>query len=129
MAATHPLARTPAPAVGPDRRLAAVKGVHTVIWFSIEACVLYLLATGLARRSGRGAAVAAGVVAGECAVFAANGFHCPLTRIAESMGAESGSVTDIYLPKWFARNLPAIHVPVLALIAFLHIRNLRTRST
>jgi hypothetical protein len=45
--------------------------------------------------------------------------------MAEAAGAERGSVTDIYLPRWFARNLPAIHVPLLALLAWLHWRNRR----
>jgi hypothetical protein len=65
------------------------------------------------------------VVAGECLVFAGNGFRCPLTGLAEAAGAERGSVTDIYLPRWFARNLPAIHVPLLILLAWLHWRNRR----
>jgi hypothetical protein len=50
------------------------------------------------------------VVAGECLVFAANGVGCPLTRLAEDAGAASGSVTDINLPTWLARSLPAIDV-------------------
>ena len=33
--------------------------------------------------------------------------------------------TYIYLPKWFARNLPAIHVPLIVLAVALHWRNLR----
>ena len=41
-------------------------------------------------------------------VFVGNGFTCPLTPIAEDLGAERGSVADIYLPGWFARRLPAI---------------------
>ena len=65
------------------------------------------------------------MVAGESLVFVGNGFRCPLTGLAERYGATSGSVTDIYLPKWFARNLPAIHVPLLVLMVFLHARNLR----
>ena len=67
------------------------------------------------------------MVAGECVVFAGNGFRCPLTRLAEDAGAASGSVTDIYLPAWFARNLPAVHVPLLVLIGWLHGRTLRRR--
>jgi hypothetical protein len=47
----------------------------------------------------------------------ANGFRCPLTDLAESFGAAHGSVTDLYLPPWFARNMPAIHVPLLLLAA------------
>ena len=87
----------------------------------------YLLYAGFARRSDRRAAVAAAVVTGESLLFAANGWRCPLTQVAERLGAERGSVTDLYLPAWFARNLPAIHVPLMTLAAVLHARNLRGR--
>ncbi|MCU1430455.1 MAG: hypothetical protein JWL83_4455, partial [Actinomycetia bacterium] len=89
--------------------------------------MLYVLAAGFARRSDRRVAIAAGAVAGETLVFAANGFRCPLSDVAESLGADSGSVTDLYLPAWFADNLPAIHVPLIALATFLHARNLSRR--
>jgi hypothetical protein len=105
--------------------LLAIKAAHTLVWFSIESCMVYVLYAGLANRTDRRAAVAGAVIASESLVFAANGFRCPLTNVAESLGAESGSVTDIYLPAWFARNLPAIHVPLLALALFFHGRNLR----
>jgi hypothetical protein len=104
------------------RRLAVIRGVHTAAWFVIEFCVGYLLWSGATGRSDRRAAAAAAVVGGECLVFAANGFRCPLTALAVAAGATSGSVTDIYLPRWFARNLPAIHVPLLVLIGWLHRR-------
>ena len=108
--------------------LVAVRVVHTLAWFSIEACVAYVLWAGLARRTDRRTALAGAVVVGESVVFAANGFRCPLTDLAESFGAEHGSVTDIYLPKWLAHNLPAIHVPLIVLAVFLHRRNLRERT-
>ncbi len=100
--------------------LAAVKLVHTLAWLSIESCVGYVLYSGFRRRSDRGVAIAAGVVITESVVFAGNGFRCPLTDLAEAIGSEHGSVTDIYLPDWFARNLPAIHVPLIALAVFMH---------
>ena len=118
-AAPHPSS------VGASGALVAVKAIHTVAWFSIEACMLYLLYAGFARKTDRRAAIAAAVVGGETLIFAANGFRCPLTDVAESLGAESGSVTDIYLPGWLARNLPAIHVPLIVLAVYLHGRNLR----
>jgi hypothetical protein len=93
-------------------------------WFSIESCMLYVLYAGLRGRPDRRAAVAAAVVAGESVIFAANGFRCPLTDLAEQLGAERGSVTDIYLPRWFAHNLPAIHVPLLLLAVLLHRKNI-----
>lgn len=107
--------------VVPDRwLLAAVKSLHTLIWFLVEGAVVYLIFAGLRKRSGRGVTVAAIMVAGESAVFLANGASCPLTEVAESLGAESGSVTDIYLPRWLAKSLPVIHVPLLGLIVYLH---------
>jgi hypothetical protein len=113
----------------PRRRtaLTAIKLIHTLAWFSIESCMVYVLWAGFTRQSDRRAAIAAGVVAGETAIFAANRFRCPLTDVAERLGAERGTVTDIYLPRWFAHNLPAIHVPLIALAGYLHGRNLRRK--
>ena len=116
---------TPAPRPG---AVAAVKAVHTVAWATIEACVGYVLVAGALGRTDRRVGAAAAVVLGESLVFAGNGFRCPLTQLAQRYGAESGSVTDIYLPGWFARNLPAIHAPLLVLMAYLHVRNLRARQ-
>lgn len=87
--------------------------------------MIYVLWAGFRRRSDRRVAIAAGVVASEGLVFAANGFRCPLTQVAERVGAEHGSVTDIYLPRWLARNLPVIHVPLIVFAGYLHKRNLR----
>ena len=109
--------------------LVAVKSVHTLIWLLVEAAVGYLLYSGVAGRSDRRAAVAGAVVLGEGIVYLANGARCPLTGVAESLGAESGSVTDIYLPKRVASNLPLIHIPLLALVIFLHRRALTDRFT
>jgi hypothetical protein len=114
-------------APGSDAALRMIKAVHTLAWFSIEACMVYVLYTGFTRRSDRRAGAAAGVVAAESLIYAGNGFRCPLTQVAERLGAKDGSVTDIYLPRWFAHNLPAIHLPLIGLAAFLHIRNLQAR--
>ena len=107
--------------------LAAVKAVHTLAWFSIESCMVYVLWAGFRRQSDRRAAIAAGVVGTESLIFATNGFRCPLTELAERVGTEHGSVTHIYLPRWLADNLPAIHVALIALAGYLHGRNLRQR--
>lgn len=112
--------------VGPRPSIvAAIKVFHTLAWASIEACVLYVLYTGLAGRTDKRVGFAGGVVLGEILIFVGNRFRCPLTALAERYGAKHGSVTDIYLPTWFAHNLPAIHTPLLVLMAYLHARNLR----
>jgi hypothetical protein len=105
--------------------LAAVKAVHTAWWLVVEVAMAYVLYAGMRRRTDRRAAIAGAVVAAESLVFLAGGARCPLTGLAESLGAKRGSVTDIYLPRWLARNLPAIHVPLVALAVVLHVRNLR----
>lgn len=44
------------PAYGSQAALRAIKAIHTLAWFSIEACMAYVLYAGLARRSDRRAA-------------------------------------------------------------------------
>jgi hypothetical protein len=105
--------------------LTVIKAVHTLAWFSIESSVIYLLYAGLKRKSDQRAAIAGAIVAAESLIFVANGFRCPLTKLAVNLGAERGGVTDIFLPRWFARNLPAIHVPLFVVAIFLHLRNVR----
>jgi hypothetical protein len=83
--------------------------------------VLYVLYAGLPGRTG----IAGGIVAGEVLAFAGNSFRCPLTDLAERYGAQSDSAADIYLPKWFAHNMPTIHTPLLVLMTYLLARNLR----
>jgi hypothetical protein len=114
---------------GSNAALTAIKAVHTLAWFSIESCVVYTLYAGFTKRADRRTAIAAGVVAGESLIFSANRCRCPLTQLAERRGAMRGSVTDIYLPRWFAHNLPAIHVPLIVLAVHLHARNLRKQRT
>jgi|GEM_PF-1320922 len=87
--------------------LTLIKAVHILAWLSIESCMMYVLYAGFARRTDRRAAIAGTVVAGETLIFAANGFRCPLTNLAENFGAADGSVTDIWLSRWLAHNLPA----------------------
>ena len=38
-------------------------------------------------------------------VLLLNGWKCPLTVYAEDLGADDGSVTDIFLPKFIADNM------------------------
>jgi hypothetical protein len=103
--------------------LVGVKAVHSLIYFSIEFCVSYLIYTGLKGREDKRTAIAAGVVAAESLIFVGNRCRCPLTGLAKNLGASSGSVTDIYLPSFLASNLVPIHVPLLALAMGLHARN------
>ncbi len=106
-------------------RLALIRWVHTALWAVVELNIVYLVVAGVGlRRSGdapgRGPTGAGSVVAAEVLVFAGNGCRCPLSALAVRAGADSGSVTDLYLPRRLAHNLPALHVPVLLLLAWLY---------
>jgi hypothetical protein len=109
---------------GRDRlAIALVKGVHTAIFLVELASIGWLVATGLLGRRDRSVAVAAAVVSAEAVVFIANRGVCPLTPYAESLGAERGSVSDIYLPDPVARTIPIWSVALLVLAAVLHARS------
>jgi hypothetical protein len=56
----------------------------------------------------------------ESAIYVSNNQLCPLTPLAEELGAESGSVTDIYLPDWLSRRIPVIGGSVLVAGLVLH---------
>lgn len=105
--------------------LVGVKAVHSLLYFSIEYCMGYLIYAGLKGWEDRRTAIAAGVVGGESIIFLGNRCRCPLTGVAENLGAASGSVTDIYLPGFLASHLVLIPVPLLALALCLHVRNFR----
>jgi len=108
--------------------LVGVKAVHSLFYFSIEYCMGYLIYAGLRGRQDRRTAIAAGVVGGECLIFLGNRCRCPLTRLAENLGAASGSVTDIYLAGLSC--FPSLSDPRAALRfgAVLARRNFRRRS-
>ena len=103
----------------------AVKAVHSVAFFILQSAIVYLLYKGLRGESDGRAGAAAALVGAECAVYAGNGFRCPLTGLAEDLGAEHGQVTDIFLPKWLADNIANIYAPMYGLALLLHVWNLR----
>ena len=86
--------------------LTGIKGLHTVIFASVCGAILLFAWEGLRQRPGRRAAIVLGVALGETAIYVSNNQVCPLTPLAEELGAERGSVSDIFLPDWVARRIP-----------------------
>lgn len=106
-----------------------VKTVHTVVFLVELASILWLVVSGLFGRRDRTVAVAAGLVSMEAAVFVANRGVCPLTPLTERLGAESGSVSDIFLPDRIARTIPIWSTALIAVAVLLHVRTaLRARD-
>jgi hypothetical protein len=102
--------------------LAAIKAIHTAIFFSIASAVVLTLWDGIRGRPGRRTAIAGGVVLAESALFVSNNQVCPLTPLAEELGAERGSVVDIFLPDWAARRIPVVAGSAAALALVLNLR-------
>jgi hypothetical protein len=105
--------------------IAIVKTVHTAIFLVELASIGWLAISGLLGRRDGTVALAAGAVAVEAAVFLANEGVCPLTPLAERLGATRGNVSDIFLPDAVARTIPIWSTALLMLAALLHVRSAR----
>jgi hypothetical protein len=82
-----------------------IKIVHTLIFFALSACVLYVLLSGMSGRITPWTWACIVAILVEGLVLAVSGGQCPLTRVAEQLGAANGSVSDIFLPKWLADRI------------------------
>jgi hypothetical protein len=107
----------------------AIKAVHTAIFLGELSSIGWLVVTGLTGRRDRSVALAAGAVAIEAAVFVGNDRVCPLTPLAERLGATRGAVSDIFLPDAVARTIPIWSSALLGLAALLHARSALRAAT
>jgi hypothetical protein len=110
--------------------LVIVKSIHSLIFALELASIGWLAVTGLTGRRDRSVVVATAAVAAEAVVFLANDRVCPLTPLAEDLGATDGAVSDIFLPDVVARTIPIWSTAMISLAAVLHLRHaLRSRET
>jgi hypothetical protein len=118
---TAPLARL-IPSGRRSQALSAIKAIHTAIFFSIAGAILFTLWDGVRGRPRRRTALAGGAVLAESALFVSNNLVCPLTPLAEELGAERGSVVDIFLPDWAASRIPVVAGSAALLALVLNLR-------
>ena len=109
---TVPLAAV-IPAAQRTLALRAIKAFHTAAFVAISGAILVFTWEGMRGRRGRLARAAASIAIAESIVYASNNQVCPLTPLAEQLGATSGSVTDIYLPAWVSERIPVFGGSVL----------------
>jgi hypothetical protein len=103
-----------------------VKLVHTCVFVVLSLCVLYALFSGIFNHITQWTWDAVASVCVEGLVLAVSGGRCPLTIVAERLGATQGAVADIFLPKWFAdRILPICGTTFLVACVLLMVRLLR----
>jgi hypothetical protein len=119
----QPAVQAPAPDAEPravDRAaraaaaVTAIKSIHTVIFLAMASCVGYILYSGIVGRFSGLAKLAMLTLSTEGVIYSRNGFRCPLADMAEDLGAESGTVGDIFLPSWVEPRIPVISSALLA---------------
>jgi hypothetical protein len=93
--------------------LVALTFLHSAIFLLNSAAILHIFVAGLRARPSRWTGPALTAALAESAVFVANRGRCPLTDVAEHLGAESGRVSDIFLPRWCADRIPLLCMPPL----------------
>lgn len=127
---TGPLIRL-IPARSRPAALASIRAIHTAIFASIAAAIALFVWDGARRGPRRRSAYALGLACVETGIYVSNNQVCPLTPLAEDLGAERGAVADLFMPAWVARNIPAIASTALLVGTALHIRTIlgRRRST
>jgi len=101
IAAHVPLRRRPA-------ALAVIKAAHTAAFAVIAGCIVLFTWDSIRGREGRRVVVTSAIAIGESAIYASNNQVCPLTPLAEELGAESGTVTDLYLPNALSERIPLL---------------------
>jgi len=103
-----------------------VKVVHTVAFYMMSAVLMVMVYEVAVDRITLITWNAAGLFLAEGIVLLLNHGRCPLTSMAERLGASSGQITDLFLPKWFADQIfkvyGAVFVASLALLAIRLVR-------
>jgi hypothetical protein len=91
------------------RSIVLIKSIHTGIFvFMTGALVVFLYEVIIDRITVlTWIALVLFMIEGVVLIF--NGWKCPLTGYAEQLGSTHGSVTDIFLPKWFADRVFIIY--------------------
>ena len=95
-------------------RLFLVKFVHSLIFWWQVACLAYLAFAGITRSYNIFVPIAVASILFNGLLLLLNKGRCPFTTLAESQGAERGSVTDIFLPDVVARNIFRVSTPLFA---------------
>ena len=109
--------------------ITAIKAFHSAAFFSIAGLIVLFTWDGLHGRQTRRTALAAGVAIAEAAVYGSTNQVGPLTPLVEEMGADSGSVTDIFLPDPVSRRIPLYSGSLLILAIVLHGRTWLVRRS
>jgi len=92
-------------------KLFFIKFIHSLIFWWQAICLIYLLFAGITKAFNILVLVAVVSILLNGLLLLLNKGRCPFTTLAESQGAEKGSVTDLFLPNCIARNIFRVSFP------------------
>lgn len=96
------------------RTVRIIKAVHAALFILGSVLLVALLYEVISGRITALTWIALVVFIVEGIILFSSGWRCPLTVYAESQGASSGQVTDIFLPKWLADRVFIIYGALFA---------------
>lgn len=97
------------------RSVRFIKAVHALLFIFGSVLLVALLYEVVSGRITALTWIAVFVFIGEGIILLCWGWRCPLTIYAESLGATSGQVTDMVLPKWIADRVFIIYGALFAM--------------
>jgi hypothetical protein len=86
------------------KKIFAIKFIHSIIFFFMVACLVYILYCAITQRYDWTLLVALIAIVIEGLALLLNHWHCPFTTLAEKYGAANGAVTDLFMPDWMTRH-------------------------
>lgn len=105
--------------------IAFIKSVHTVIFIVLSASCFIVLYSAIYGRITSATKISFSLVILEGIILLITGCRCPLTIYVERLGAGSGTVSNIFLPRWLADHIfPIFGGMILISIVIFVIRKL-----
>jgi hypothetical protein len=96
-------------------KLFLIKFVHSVIFWWQALCLAYLLFVCITGIFSIFVLLAIISILINGVLLLLNKGRCPFTTLAEKQGAQSGSITDLFLPDCIARNIFRVSFPFFIL--------------
>ena len=93
-------------------KLFLIKFIHSVIFWWQVICLGYLLFACITKTFDILVLLAIISILVNGLLLLLNKGRCPFTTLAERQGAQKGSITDIFLPDWVARNIFRVATPL-----------------
>lgn len=86
-----------------DKKLLAIKLLHTLVWAFFVAIILYIVYSGVTNQITTFTWISIGLILGEGVVLLIFKMFCPLTLIARKYSDSEKDNFDIFLPNWLAK--------------------------